>query len=470
MNVSGQGNWMDKLFHKKLSGFEISPEDHIWEGIARKLDESQRRPGLFGGWWTILLSVIITLLVIGAGAFLFYKKKFKPNRDLNPNRDLPYTPVHTDVENTVYAPSEMRSILTTPQSASKRSKQNDKKSVLIPSTAKEVNQVVSMQTPAQSKITESATEITAQNSNLALSIPVIADQLNPNELIASSDKDFFTNSQITNKAFSYSYLPLKESFLKKDNQKFSSSMKFVDGCNVYRNNKSHFFLDIYYAPEIASRTLESKDPALQQYVDERAHSERPILSYSMGVKASLVFGNGFTVRTGLSYSNNSERFDYIKETQTITKEIKDQNGNVIKTEVSELIIMDKIYNSYKYLDIPVLLGYEADLKDFVLSLNGGIGINLSASQTGKIYKDTKNPRSFYLLESNGEANGPIFRKNAGISLISSIGFNYKYNERIMLLFEPSARYYLHSLSDPSNPISQNYLFLGMNVGMRYRIK
>lgn len=101
-------------------------------------------------------------------------------------------------------------------------------------------------------------------------------------------------------------------------------------------------------------------------------------------------------------------------------------------------------------------------------MNGGIGLNISASQSGKIYKP--DIKTVYDLANNGEANTPIFKKNAGLSVIGSIGLNYKYNERILLLLEPSARYYVRSLSDPSNPISQNYLFLGMNLGLRYRIK
>jgi len=192
------------------------------------------------------------------------------------------------------------------------------------------------------------------------------------------------------------------------------------------------------------------------------------MSYSIGVRGSFVAANGLTFRGGIAYAKNKERFDFVKERQKITKEIKDKDGNVVSTQVEEKVILDKIYNQYNYLDLPITIGFEKDLKDFILSLNGGIGLNLWSSQSGKIYKeDIKN---VYDLKNGGEAGVSFFRKNAGLSLITSVGLNYKYNERILLLLEPSMRYYLHSLSNTENPISQKYVFIGLNIGLSYRIQ
>lgn len=470
----GQDNWMDKIFHKKLSGYEVLPEDHVWESISKRLDDSQRRPGLFGSWWTVLLSIIILLMVTGAGAYMLYKKYYLEGKEKSQNKDLPYKFDEYPDEGTASLDAfPHRAVVSTPnranlgntnQSGISENKPFD--NTLIdkhnnPSNTSSLDQKHQFSKP------ESSESVSVNNQN-----PLISEELNPvmaNDLIVSSDTQFFTKSESTSRSFSYSYLPLKESFLKKEKEHLSSPT-IIDGCNVYRDTKTHFFLDVYYAPSIASRSLETNDPSLKAYVEERAQSEQPILSYSVGARASFVFGNGLSVRGGLSYSNNSERFDFIKEIQKITTVIKDQNGNIIRTEVKENVIMDKIYNRYTFIDIPLLVGYEKDLKDFVLSLNGGVGLNISATQSGKIYKNDANKMSFYLLENNGEANEPIFRKNAGVSFIGSVGLNYKYNERVMLLLEPSARYYLHSLSDPDNPVSQKYLFLGLNIGLRYRLK
>jgi hypothetical protein len=470
----GQDNWMDKLFHKKLSGYEVLPEDHVWESIAKRLDDSQRRPGLFGSWWTVLLSIILFLMVTGAGAYMLYKRYYNEKKEKSQNKDLPYRFDENNDEGTAYlSGSPHRTVVSTPKRTNFEdiktngiSKNSTDNNILIDHSNNQTNTHSSDFRNHTSK-QEYIETVSDKNQN-----QTISEKMNPvmaNDLIVSSDTQFFTTRESNAKAFSYSYLPLKESFLKKEKEQLSSP-RIIDGCNVYKDDKTHFFLDVYYAPSIASRSLETNDPSLKSYVEERAQSEQPILSYSVGARASFVFSNGLSVRGGLSYSNNSERFDFIKEIQKITTVIKDQNGNVIRTEVKENVIMDKIYNRYTFVDIPLLVGYEKDLNDFVLSLNGGIGLNISATQSGKIYKNDTNKMSFYQLESNGEANEPIFRKNAGVSFIGSVGLNYKYNERVMLLLEPSARYYLHSLSDPDNPVSQKYLFLGLNVGLRYRLK
>ena len=36
--------WMDKLFQKKLQNFEMQVNPHVWDAIAKRLDEDKRRP------------------------------------------------------------------------------------------------------------------------------------------------------------------------------------------------------------------------------------------------------------------------------------------------------------------------------------------------------------------------------------------------------------------------------------------
>lgn len=472
MNTIGQGNWIDKLFQKKLSNFEISTETHIWEIIAKKLDQNKRRPGFFGNWWAVLLS-ILTLLLIGIGAYMIFKKYDAIKSDKKQNRDLPFMPIETKEDGTAFLEfAELRTIRFTPKVSEKKdiesenSIQQTKFKGNLSSNKKAETSINNPLNPID--ISLSSVNFTKQENQSLINLSDIINTPYDEDLIVSSDSEFISAKDLKSKTFSA--LPLKEIFLKKEDQKEKLSSLVLEGCNVYRDDRTHFFVDVYYAPEIASRTLKTTDPALQTYVDDRSNSEKPIISYSTGVKASIVLSNGLTVRGGVSFSSNTERFDFVKETQTIKKEIFNNEGHLVRTEYTELVIMDKSYNKYKYVDVPIMLGYEKDLKDFVLSLNGGIGINVSSSQSGKIYKDNKNKMTFYTLEENGEENKPIFRKNAGLSLIGSVGLNYKYNERIMLLLEPSARYYVRSLSDPINPVSQNYLYLGLNIGLRYRIK
>lgn len=88
--------WMDKLFQKKLQNFEMQVNPHVWETIAKKLDEDKRRPHLLGSWWTILLSSLIVFMVIGAGTYIVTKWLKFQKLEQQRNKDLPM--IHETVD------------------------------------------------------------------------------------------------------------------------------------------------------------------------------------------------------------------------------------------------------------------------------------------------------------------------------------------------------------------------------------
>lgn len=469
--------WMDKLFQKKLQNFEMQVNPHVWETIAKKLDEDKRRPHLLGSWLTILLSSLIVFMVIGAGTYIVTKWLKFQKLEQQRNKDLPMIP-ETDNNASLASLTTSNKAIVADKDLNLNQRKNNNTSKAI--------QIANVST--SSFITENQTETVEQNSgsNNETS-PTLSGELEKrfnndnglNEavystltLTASADPIFLETLVSGPNNAIYTDPILQENNLIKEEvtiqSKESKPSSVLDGCNVYKNRKPHFFMDVYFSPELANRTLSTNDASLVKYAIERSNSEKPIMSYSLGIRGSFVAANGLTFRGGIAYAKNKERFDFVKERQKITKEIKDKDGNVVSTEVEEKVILDKIYNQYNYLDIPITIGYEKDLKDFILSLNGGIGLNIWSKQSGKIYKeDIKN---VYDLKNGGEAGVSFFRKNAGLSLITSVGLNYKYNERILLLLEPSMRYYLHSLSNAENPISQKYVFIGLNIGLSYRIQ
>ena len=469
--------WMDKLFQKKLQNFEMQVNPHVWETIAKKLDEDKRRPHLLGSWWTILLSSLIVFMVIGAGTYIVTKWLKFQKLEQQRNKDLPMIPETVDYSSLASSTNSNKAPLAIKDlNLNKRKRSNPSTAIHTKniSTNKfisenkagrvEQNKLTDIDTPSNFLI-ESETKF---NKVITQGVSAYTAE----NLTASADPIFLETLVSGPNSAIYPDLILQDSKKSNEESLISSTenkaSSVLDGCNVYKSRKPHFFMDVYFSPELANRTLSTNEPSLVKYAIERSNSEKPIMSYSIGVRGSFVAANGLTFRGGIAYAKNKERFDFVKERQKITKEIKDKDGNVVSTQVEEKVILDKIYNQYNYLDLPITIGFEKDLKDFILSLNGGIGLNLWSSQSGKIYKeDIKN---VYDLKNGGEAGVSFFRKNAGLSLITSVGLNYKYNERILLLLEPSMRYYLHSLSNTENPISQKYVFIGLNIGLSYRIQ
>lgn len=469
--------WMDKLFQKKLQNFEMQVNPHVWETIAKKLDEDKRRPHLLGSWWTILLSTLIVFMVIGAGTYIVTKWLKFQKQEQQRNKDLPMIPEAVDYSSLALSTNTNKASLEIKDlNLIKRKQINTKiagqtKSI---STSNFISENHSGRVE-QNKLTnhETPSGLSSESESKSNNVNTQTESAYTAQYLTASTDPVFLETLVSGPNSAVYSDPILQDYKKSSEESLipntdSKASSVLDGCNVYKSRKPHFFMDVYFSPELANRTLSTNDPALVKYAIERSNSEKPIMSYSIGVRGSFVAANGLTFRGGIAYAKNKERFDFVKERQKITKEIKDKDGNVVSTQVEEKVILDKIYNQYNYLDLPITIGFEKDLKDFILSLNGGIGLNLWSSQSGKIYKeDIKN---VYDLKNGEEAGVSFFRKNAGFSLITSVGLNYKYNERILLLLEPSMRYYLHSLSNTENPISQKYVFIGLNIGLSYRIQ
>ncbi|MBK9109427.1 MAG: hypothetical protein IPM92_13910 [Saprospiraceae bacterium] len=476
MSKSGQEHWLDSLFKKSLDHFELKPSDAVWENIAKHLDGEKRRPFLLGNWLNWLWALIFVAVVLGIVAFLWFNEKKQDPKPSKHPMDLPYRNSGSEDKGTAQ--------LFNSQSAVSSERPAHEIKAIPVSYVEEMNNNIAAEfnSKNQQSLTEASknpnftkekeislipeNKFSASAANIEETLGSEVNKEELNNLIASTDPMFMANAPNELSFTETNKIPSKQNYLQTKTRKLDFS-KLAEGCNVYYDNKAHFFVDAYYAPELAKRSFSVSDPAMLNYAEKRANTEKPILSYTAGLRGSVVFSNGLAFRTGLQYSNNSERFDYVKETLTITYERKDKDGNVIGIETKEIDIMDQSYNHFRSIDIPFILGYEKDLKDFILSVNGGIGFNLFTKHSGKIYKEDQ--KAIYNLSSPGEGSDQIYKTKAGLSFITSVGLNYKYNERIMLMLEPSARLYFNSITEDSYPIQQKYVFFGLNVGLRYRV-
>lgn len=476
MSKSGQEHWLDRYFKKRLDQYELKPNDAVWENIARHLDGEKRRPFLLGNWLSWLWALIFIAVVAGLVAFLWFNTQKQKSIQPKHPMDLPDQNRGNEDKGTASMLIDLKT---------KQPQLNAARAIPVSSNTAapihQTQQVVSSKKISlkeevgsfknnNSRNVETATAETEFSGILDNTQTVTGqNQVVENDftnLIVSSDPYFLGNIFNTQTTGVTNKLPGVQNLLTTKSTKRDLAT-LAEGCLVYEDNKAHFFVDAYYAPELAKRSFSVSDPNMLSYAEKRANTEKPILSYTAGFRGSVVFSNGLAFRTGLQYSNNSERFDYVKETVTITIERKDKDGNVIGIETQVNEIMDQSYNHFKSFDIPFILGYEKDLKDFILSLNGGIGFNLSTRHSGKIYQADQ--KTIYNLNDSGEGSNIIYKTKAGLSFISSLGLNYKYNERIMLMLEPSARFYLNSITEEAYPVQQKYVFFGLNVGLRYRV-
>ena len=471
MSFRNSDHFTDRFFRKKLKDVDLGNQDHLWKGIESALNEDKSSRRVLSFPW--MLKSVLVLSLISFSLLASYR--YFNNNSSNLNEDAKNG---NRVTSGIVADNSFHSI------------QNNQSVENSDSRISNVNEVVSDNKTYHKAIdnSENPNNVTHNNETSKqkdgssiindFSEPISNDGLvnvgfqARNELENRTEDGKKNLNNLEGRDIEFNIIPGNDKYLIEYNSInwWPKQKKFKDdGC--FTRDKSlerrRLYLDVYYSPEISRRTIEAKNVQSVAYANKRQMDETFIKAFSAGSRISMVSANGFSVRTGFNYSEIKERFNFVKGTQLITLIKKDAQGNPIDTVQEEVAIVDNIYNRYKFFDIPISVGYEIDLVDFVFTVSGGLGINLMTKREGFVYGPDLTSK--LNLSSSVEGNQKIFKDNAGISLLASFGLNYKIRKGFMLLAEPSMRYYLGSLTDSKYPISQKYMQFGLIAGLRYQL-
>lgn len=245
-------------------------------------------------------------------------------------------------------------------------------------------------------------------------------------------------------------------------------------CYSFQSFLRGLSIDGYIAPEYASRQLVYKDPSQISYAEQRKDNENYSFAYSLGFRANAHFKRGLALRTGLVVSTIVEKFTYQDPNAQITRVLNiSVDTTIINNEI--IIVVDTIsmveygrrdlvgYNSYRFYDIPLMVGYELDRGRWIMHLNTGVLLNVATARRGQFLDPDGNLVS---INSNEADNYEAFRKKVGSSLIMSIGVNYALTNKLHFLVEPQLRVWMQPLTLNAYPIDQKYVNLGLALGFR----
>jgi hypothetical protein len=232
------------------------------------------------------------------------------------------------------------------------------------------------------------------------------------------------------------------------------------------------FLDLSLAPLYSFKTLRAKGIEAESYKDVREDSEGYLSSYSVSGRAGVIFNNGILLASGLTFERLNEKFDYFDPEEqriTVTRVVTDTmvNGNVITYTYDTLSIVVsgerriKHTNKLTFLSLPIQFGYNWQFSRFDISVMGGFLVNLAFWKEGRIIREDGSLHSF---ENDGTHS--VYKRNAGISVIGSIGLSYELDNDLRLIIEPQARYALSNLTVQEYPLEQKYLHVGISLGIR----
>jgi hypothetical protein len=238
-----------------------------------------------------------------------------------------------------------------------------------------------------------------------------------------------------------------------------------------RSGRNDWYFEVYGSPDVAFKSVKATSNA--GYISKKDSSETPQLSYTAGFRISRSIGENLLMKTGLQYSQINERFDLRTEnerriTTVITiRTIIGQSGadSTVRDTTSVEQIgyrVQRTYNRYRSIDIPLLLSYEFGNEKLKFAVNAGAIINLRSWYSGNTLND-----SLAVISIDSKSSG-IYKQNIGVGLYAGISIIKPVSNRLEVFLEPHFRYNFTNMSKTAG-YSQRFNAAGVSFGIRYRI-
>ncbi|MFK7773900.1 MAG: hypothetical protein AB8F94_17245 [Saprospiraceae bacterium] len=235
-----------------------------------------------------------------------------------------------------------------------------------------------------------------------------------------------------------------------------------------------FWAGIDGGASFINRSLSAKDGSVSVLLQNRTQYESPLETSHYGISIGVDYKNKFRFSTGIQQTIISERFDF-NETLTAVDSILGVQilrlnfagdtipimGNIPRTTTTKNQL--KVYNTYKLIDIPVTIGYHHTFKDkWKVGVQAGVLVNLSLKTKGGIPDEM-------LQEVNIETNqSNIFKSKVGLNYHFGLSIGRSFFDKVELNFSPTVRFYQNDFSVQNYGLSQKYMLIGGNLGLRYK--
>ena len=223
------------------------------------------------------------------------------------------------------------------------------------------------------------------------------------------------------------------------------------------------------------RELTARFPENQTYADDRNQTEEAWYGFGGTFRASVLLNDHVAIRLGLDYQQINEKFRYTEpgEIRIVTQEIFGPDGQVIGVETDTVVGVRDVQwtNEYRVIGVPAMLGYELDLGNLLLTVNGGASFNVATARRGRILSPGGEVRS--IDTGTPDADDPpaaeAYKTLVGTSLIGSIGLNYELRSNLYLVVEPQFRYYLKPFTRQEFPVEHRHSNVGLQLGLRVNL-
>jgi hypothetical protein len=226
------------------------------------------------------------------------------------------------------------------------------------------------------------------------------------------------------------------------------------------------YWEIYTSADVAFKKF--ADTANSLLLQKRKASTSFVSAFSFGARITRVFNNGISIRAGINYSQINERFSFVQSNIVQTTFVLDPNtGDTIGFSTVTGSRFKTTYNRYRFIDVPLLIGYEMGNGRFHANISAGPVINLYSWQKGEQLDTAFRP----VVITTGKGN-PLFqyKTNTGIGFTGAASLWYKLNERMHLLAEPYFRYSFAPINKEGLSLQERFNTIGLRLGVRFDIQ
>ncbi len=452
----------EKLFSEKLFHHTIPVRDGLWDRIEAQLPPKKKRTAFPVFWFTLFATTLLSgTLMIGMLNNRIADTAITPPHQalLKPTTqsDLVLAQIETAAQEGTMA-NNLSQVTESDSPAS------DKNHNIIPNSSTKTNKIKhsNLYSNPLSPAAKGSDEVVLNNNSTV-----------ENNLYSSrAEKQSVNSSNLFSPA---SFLPMADINLN-DKESLLLSITFVKpdpNCYKFGGVGSDYALsaDIFVGPGFSPKTYEENggEPG---YADARKETENIQYAWAAGARLNLHHRSGLTARLGITYTEAGDLFDYTDSlaTQSTTRidSFFTADGTFLYAESSQVLILGtlikKIHNTYRYLDIPLLVGYEMPIGRSLVMVNVGPVINLTSSHEGQILDPLFHPRSI----TNGEPGAiDVYKTSLGLSIYLGAGLVIPIADHFSGIVEPSFLYRLKPVTLGSYPLNEHRHYAGLNLGIRY---
>lgn len=240
-------------------------------------------------------------------------------------------------------------------------------------------------------------------------------------------------------------------------------------CYDHRKKVPPLYAELYSSVDYVTNRFSAEQEDLN-YKEERDASQTQLEGYRAGLRLKFLTRSGLYFKAGVEVSAIRERFDR-RETIERTEIRPNQLLETIYKPDSTILIYGnapvqitenkiwKVWNTYRTVGIPLLVGYQTEVGKFTWGLELGGIYNVHYDFEGMLLNSSLMP----------VAKPDYFKSRISSSLTGGVNVGYNLTQRMSLMAYASFKHNLSNINQSTNKVQQANTRMGLGLGLQFQL-